>query len=68
MIRRSLRILSIYLVLALFCCLLGYAETGVAADSKVASIEEIVAGMSLRDKLAQMMFFSPRGWKEDSAC
>lgn len=67
MIRRSLRILSVYLVLALFCSVLGYAETGVAADSRVDSIEEIVAGMSVRDKLAQMMFFSPRGWKEDSA-
>ncbi len=74
MISRSLRILCIFIVLALFCGGMSLAETGVAAvsrvdsevDSNVNSIEEIVAGMSLRDKLAQMMFFSPRAWKEDA--
>ena len=29
------------------------------------AIGGILAGMSLRDKLAQMMFFCPRTWKED---
>ena len=37
------------------------------ASGQPDSIAEIVAAMSLRDKLAQMMFFSPRAWKEDAA-
>lgn len=52
------------LILALIsvsmCCPTVFA-VGEGADR----IDEIIADMSLRDKLAQMMFFSPRGWKED---
>ena len=52
------------LILALIsvsiCC-----STVFAAGDTADRIDEIIADMSLRDKLAQMMFFSPRGWKED---
>lgn len=67
MIRKSFRILCICLVVALLCGGMSFAETGAAVDSRVKSIEEIVSDMSLRDKLAQMMFFCPRTWKEDAA-
>lgn len=49
---------SLVLTLALLFGSVATAETG-------NGIDEIVAGMSLRDKLTQMMFFCPRTWKED---
>jgi len=67
MLKTISRILSICLVLALLCGGMAFADAGVAGNSKVKSIDEILAGLSLRDKLAQMMFFSPRAWKENAA-
>lgn len=67
MIKTINRILCICLVLALLCGGLALAEAGVTGETGVKSIDEILAGMSLRDKLAQMMFFCPRQWKEDAA-
>ena len=58
------RILSfISLVLTLSLLLSGFAWAEAGADG----IDALIAGMSLRDKLAQMMFFCPRTWKEDAA-
>ena len=60
----DLKALCLALVIALLtvsiCCPVVFAA-GEDADR----IDEIIAGMSLRDKLAQMMFFSPRTWKAD---
>ena len=56
--RNMLRTVCLALVLALVPGCIALAE----ADNRV---DEIIAGMSLRDKLTQMMFFSPRTWKED---
>lgn len=67
MLKTINRILCVCLVLALLCGGMAFADAGVTVDLKVKSIDEIVAGMSLRDKLAQMMFFCPRAWKEDAA-
>ncbi|MBQ3478053.1 MAG: hypothetical protein IJH25_07785, partial [Clostridia bacterium] len=67
MIKTINRILCICLVLALLCGGLALAEAGVTGETGVKSIDEILAGMSPRDKLAQMMFFCPRQWKEDAA-
>ena len=67
MLKTINRILCICLVLALLCGGLAFADAGVTVDLKIKSIDEIIAGMSLRDKLAQMMFFCPRQWKEDAA-
>ena len=50
--------MSLILALALLLGSVAIAETG-------NGIDELIAGMSLRDKLTQMMFFSPRTWKED---
>lgn len=52
-------ILCAVLLLTLLCGSIAFA------DANPDAIEGIIAGMSLRDKLAQMMFFSPRTWKED---
>ena len=60
----DLKALCLALVIALLtvsiCCPVVFAA-GEDADR----IDEIIAGMSLSDKLAQMMFFSPRTWKAD---
>ena len=56
-------ILCAILVLALFCGGFAFADGTAQPDA----IEALVAGMSLRDKLAQMMFFCPRAWKEDAS-
>ena len=61
--RRLFGILCAFLVMALFCS--GFACADVTARPE--TIEALMAGMSLRDKLAQMMFFSPRTWKEDAS-
>ena len=66
MLKTINRILCICLALALLCGGMAFADAGVAVDLKTKSIDEIIAGMSLRDKLAQMMFFCPRQWKEDA--
>ena len=44
------------------------AETGKERmqETQTAHVEEIMENMSLRDKLAQMMFFSVRQWKESA--
>lgn len=60
MFNRCIRVLCAGLILALLCTGLAWAETA-AGDP----FEAILSGMSLRDKLAQMMFFCPRTWKED---
>ena len=61
--KRFFGILCVVLVLALFCG--GFACADVTARPE--NIEALMAGMSLRDKLAQMMFFCPRTWKEDAS-
>ncbi|MBQ9040925.1 MAG: hypothetical protein IJ119_15780 [Clostridia bacterium] len=66
MLKTINRILCICLALALLCGGMAFADAGVTVDLKTKSIDEIIAGMSLRDKLAQMMFFCPRQWKEDA--
>ena len=53
---------SVLLLLAMLCVSVGWPAALAGADD---DIEGIVAGMSTRDKLAQMMFFSPRTWKAD---
>ena len=53
--------MSLVLILCFGCVAL--ADVSGQADP----IAEIVAAMSLRDRLAQMMFFCPRTWKEDAA-
>ena len=55
------RLSRLSLVLALALALSG----AVPAMAESADISDTLAGMSLRDKLAQMMYFSPRGWKDD---
>ena len=62
--KRIIRGLCICLIAALLCSCVALAEVGGASGS---GIESILSGMSLRDKLAQMMFFCPRTWKEDSS-
>ena len=55
-------------LVALMCALLAAAllfGSFTFAEEAGDAIEGIVAGMSLRDKLAQMMFLCPRTWKED---
>ena len=54
--------LSIILTLVLLC---GSAVWPAALAEADDGIEDILTGMSIRDKLAQMMIFSPRTWKED---
>ena len=66
MLKMINRMLCICLVLALLCGGMAFADAGVTGDSRVKSIDEILAGMTLRDRLAQMMFFCPRTWKEDA--
>ena len=61
--KRLFGILCAILVLALFCGGFAFADGTAQPDA----IETLVAGMSLRDKLAQMMFFCPRAWKEDAS-
>jgi len=59
--KRIYAFLCAILVGALLCGCLAFAET------RPDDIDSMLAGMSLRDKLAQMMFFCPRTWKEDAA-
>lgn len=59
-VKRLCLALVIALVSVSICC-----PAVIAAGEGADRIGEIIAGMSLRDKLAQMMFFSPRTWKED---
>lgn len=59
--KRLLCALCAIAILATACGGIAFA----GALTRTDAIEGIVAGMSLRDKLAQMMFFSPRVWKED---
>ena len=50
------------------CTLLAVAmlcSSFALADTQPDAIGSIISGMSLRDKLAQMMLFSIRTWKED---
>ena len=53
--------LCLFMTLALLCAGLLPSACAQADDD----IESIIDGMSLRDKLAQMFYFSPRTWKED---
>ena len=57
--KRRVALMCALLAAALLCGSFAFAEGGGDA------IDSIVAGMSLRDKLAQMMIFCPRTWKED---
>lgn len=62
------RVIIKRMCLALVFALLSvsiYSPAVFAAGEGANRIDEIIAGMSLRDKLAQMMFFSPRTWKAD---
>ena len=60
-----LKSVCVALLLALLCTgtvrPAALAEAGGGAEG----IDAILAEMSTRDKLAQMMFFSPRTWKDD---
>ena len=68
MLKTINRMLCICLALALLCGgMAAFADAGATVDLKAKSIDEIISDMSLRDKLAQMMFFCPRQWKEDAA-
>ena len=52
------------------CTLLAVAmlcSSFALADTQPDAIGSIISGMSLRDKLAQMMLFSIRTWKEDAS-
>ena len=57
------RLLCALAILMAACAGTAFAD----ATTSTNAIDDIVAGMSLRDKLAQMMFFCPRVWKEDPA-
>ena len=54
----------IALTLAMLCE--GGARLRASAEA-AGEAERLAAGMSTREKLAQMMFFSPRTWKDDPA-
>ncbi len=56
-------ILCAVLALTLFCDGFAFAD----GTAQPETIEALVAGMSLRDKVAQMMFISLRTWKEDAS-
>ena len=53
------------LSILLICALVLISLACDAAAEPQGGIDEILAAMPLRDKLAQMMFFSPRTWKDD---
>ena len=57
-VRKCAALMAVVMLLGSILGLTGLAEQGDA-------VERAIAGMSLRDKLCQMVFFSPRGWKED---
>ena len=59
--KKYLSILSAVLTLALLGTLCGLGALAEGGDA----VEALLAAMSLRDKLAQMMLISPRVWKED---
>ena len=63
MLKRLLCALCALAILMAACAGTAFAD----ATTSTNAIDDIVAGMSLRDKLAQMMFFCPRIWKEDPA-
>lgn len=50
--------MALMMLSGIFAC--GFAESG-------NGIDRIIEGMSIRDKLAQMVFFSPRTWKAEDA-
>ena len=62
---KKTRLSRLSLVLALALALALALSGAVPAMAESADISDTLAGMSLRDKLAQMMYFSPRGWKDD---
>ena len=63
MLKRLLCALCALAILMAACAGTAFAD----ATTSTNAIDDIVAGMSLRDKLAQRMFFCPRVWKEDPA-
>ena len=58
---RRFKILCLCLTLALALGAAGWFAWQAARDP----VDRIMEKMTLRDKLAQMMYFSPRTWKED---
>ena len=53
------------LLSALVTCALLLSACALGAGAEEDKVETLLASMSLRDKLAQMMYFSPRQWKDD---
>ena len=60
-----LKSVSIALLLALLSVSMVWPAALAEADDGADGIDAILAEMSTRDKLAQMMFISPRTWKDD---
>lgn len=61
------KILVCVLLAALVLCLFAEVFLQYRMEAERDPVSQIMKGMTLQDKLAQMMFFSPRTWKDDDA-